>query len=169
MAGDGWDEELDVEFQLPKGGTQRVAVHTLFLNSPNLIRSLLPQNGKNEDALEHPETFPREFLAIYCNSSPWPSVKQRRILMSSVVTRLVDHLCTDYDGVCAGAEDSLRLPNQIRNDATGRDFPWPYRSSCGGLTRKAENFWNSAPCSTKAPAGYCLQFANLCGAGRGYP
>ena len=54
MAGDGWDEELDVEFQLPKGGTQRVAVHTLFLNSPNLIRSLLPQNGKNEDALEHP-------------------------------------------------------------------------------------------------------------------
>jgi len=70
VAGDGWDEELDVEFQLPKGGAQRVAVPTLFLNSPNLIRSLLPQNGKNEDALEHPETFPREFLAIYCNSSP---------------------------------------------------------------------------------------------------
>src|SRR5205807_8339430 len=90
-------------------------------------------------------------------------------ISTSLVTRLVDHSCTDYDGVCAGAEDSLRLPNEIRNDATGRDFPWPYRSSCGGLTRKAENFWNSAPCSTKAPAGYCLQFANLCGAGRGYP
>src|SRR5438445_8697899 len=115
------------------------------------------------------ETFPREFLAIYCNSSPWPSVKQRRILMSSVVTRLVHHLCTDYDGVCAGAEDSLRLPNQIRNDATGRDFPWPYRFSYVASTRKTENFLNSAPCSTKAPAGYYLQYANLCGAGRGCP
>jgi len=67
-----------------------------------------------------------------------------RILMSSVVTRLVDNPCPDYDGVCAGGQDSLRLPNEIRNDATGHDFPWPYRSSYVASTRKAENSWNPA-------------------------
>jgi len=76
---------------------------------------------------------------------------------------------TGYDCICAGAEDSLRLPNQAWNDAAGSDSPLPYRSSCVGLTRQAENSWNSVPCSTKVPVGHCLRYANPCGAGRGIP
>ncbi len=53
-------------------------------------------------------------------------------------------------------------------DATGRDSLWPYRSSYVALMDKAENSWNSAPCSTRVPAECCSQCANLCGSGHGY-
>ena len=91
------------------------------------------------------------------------------IMMLHVVTRLVAHRYSGYDCICAGAEDSLRVPNQAWNDAAGSESPLPYRSSCVGLTLKAKNSWNSVPCSTQAPAGHCWRYANPCGAGRGYP
>src|SRR2546428_8088280 len=52
---------------------------------------------------------------------------RRGICFSEFFRNLLEkHSYPGYDCVCAGGEDSPRLPNQIRNDAAGRDFLSPY-------------------------------------------
>src|SRR5205823_11535009 len=67
-----------------------------------------------------------------------------------------------------GGEDCPRQLNQLQNAAAGHDSPSPSRSSYAASTGKAENSWNSAPCSTKVLEERCWRSANPYGAGRGY-
>jgi hypothetical protein len=58
------------------------------------------------------------------------------------------------------------LTNQIGTAAAGRAFRSQYLCSYGALTGRAENSWNFAPCSTKAPEERCWPYGELCGAAR---
>jgi len=79
-----------------------------------------------------------------------------------------DHPQSGYDCVMRWGRGSSAATNPLQNAAVGRGSPSPYRSSYAASTGKAENSWNSAPCSTKVLEERCWRSANPCGAGREY-